>query len=82
MPHFPRKEETRFLNKIEAQKGYEKGSSIGLIEDEKEGTAVAVTDPGFTQAQLMKVSQAEVLIEERDMEIKKVGGMHGHGQRA
>lgn len=29
-----RREETRFLNKVEEQKGMEKGSSIGLIEDD------------------------------------------------
>lgn len=68
-----RKEETRFLNKIEAQKGLEKGSSIGLIEDEREPAPGVITDPGFTQAQLMKVSQAESVIEERDQEIRKVG---------
>eukprot|EP00877_Chromochloris_zofingiensis_P010271 jgi/Chrzof1/5498/Cz16g05150.t1 len=66
-----RKEETRFLNKIEAQKGYEKGSSIGLVEDESAGPA-GTSDPGFTEMQLQKVSQAEALIEERDIEIRKV----------
>eukprot|EP00878_Enallax_costatus_P020334 GHUV01021487.1.p1 GENE.GHUV01021487.1~~GHUV01021487.1.p1 ORF type:complete len:263 (+),score=69.75 GHUV01021487.1:371-1159(+) len=65
-----RKEETRFLNKMEAQKGLAAGSSIGLIEDEQPGGAV--TDPGFTETQLMKVSQAEALIEERDAEIVKI----------
>eukprot|EP00775_Hariotina_reticulata_P011097 gene11097-11251_t len=66
-----RKEETRFLNKMEAQKGLAAGSSIGLIEDEAAGAAAA-GDPGFTETQLMKVSQAEALIEERDEEIRKV----------
>ncbi|KAI8470175.1 MAG: hypothetical protein J3K34DRAFT_458972 [Monoraphidium minutum] len=66
-----RKEETRFLNKIEAQKGYEAGSSIGLVEDDGGGGG-GLGDPGFTQAQLMKMSQAEALIEERDTEIRKV----------
>jgi syntaxin 16 len=51
-----RKEETRFLNKMEAQKGLAAGSSIGLIEDEAAGTAAA-GDPGFTETQLMKVTQ-------------------------
>lgn len=50
-----RKEETRFLNKMEAQKGLAAGSSIGLVEDE--GPGGAVTDPGFTETQLMKVRQ-------------------------
>jgi hypothetical protein len=68
-----RKQETRFLNKIEAQKGYEQGSSIGLIVEEGPAGAAAEADPGFTQAQLVKVSQAEALIEERDTEIRKVG---------
>ncbi|KIY99251.1 Syntaxin-43 [Monoraphidium neglectum] len=67
-----RKQETRFLNKIEAQKGYEQGSSIGLIVEEGPAGAAAEADPGFTQAQLVKVSQAEALIEERDTEIRKV----------
>lgn len=73
-----RKEETRFLNKIEAQRGYEKGSSIGIIEDEGFGAAAAggsqpsTLDLGFTQAQIMKMSQAESMVEERDQEIKKV----------
>jgi syntaxin 16 len=49
-----RKEETRFLNKMEAQKGLAAGSSIGLIEEE--GAAGGVfADPGFTETQLMKV---------------------------
>eukprot|EP00879_Flechtneria_rotunda_P010105 GHRR01010563.1.p1 GENE.GHRR01010563.1~~GHRR01010563.1.p1 ORF type:complete len:308 (+),score=91.35 GHRR01010563.1:249-1172(+) len=65
-----RKEETRFLNKMEAQKGLAAGSSIGLIEDE--GTGGAFTDPGFTETQLQKVSQAEALVEERDEEIRKI----------
>ncbi|KAI8474871.1 MAG: Qa-snare protein, Tlg2/Syntaxin16-family [Monoraphidium minutum] len=69
-----RKEETRFLNKIEAQRGYEAGSSIGLVEDEGAGGGgdAAAADPGFTQAQLTRMSQAEALIEERDTEIRKV----------
>lgn len=65
-----RKEETRFLNKMEAQKGLAAGSSIGLIEDE--GHALGASDPGFTESQIQKVSQAEVLIEERDEEIRKI----------
>lgn len=49
-----RKEETRFLNKMEAQKGLAAGSSIGLIEEEGGGGG-AFADPGFTETQLMKV---------------------------
>jgi hypothetical protein len=91
-PTTPRsKEETRFLNKIEAQKGYEAGSSIGLVEDEHEagglggglraggGGGGGPGGGGFTQAQLLKVSQAESLVEERDTEIRKVGAGGGAG---
>lgn len=49
-----RKEETRFLNKMEAQKGLAAGSSIGLIEDEGHG-GLGEHDPGFTAAQIQKV---------------------------
>lgn len=48
-----RKEETRFLNKMEQQKGFAAGSSIGLIEDE--GHALGASDPGFTESQIQKV---------------------------
>lgn len=51
-----RKQETRFLNKMEAQKGLAAGSSIGLVEDEGPGGGGASAgDPGFTESQLMKV---------------------------
>jgi hypothetical protein len=59
---------------MEAQKGYEAGSSLGLIEEERgAGGPGGGGDPGFSAAQVLKMSQAESLIEERDMEIKKVG---------
>ncbi|GBF90215.1 hypothetical protein Rsub_03348 [Raphidocelis subcapitata] len=72
-----RKEETRFLNKMEAQKGYEQGSSLALAEGERGGSGGgagegAAAEPGFTQAQVQKVSQAEAMIEERETEIRKV----------
>lgn len=54
-----RKEETRFLNKMEAQKGLAAGSSIGLIEDE--GHALGANDPGFTESQIQKVRR-QVLV--------------------
>lgn len=54
-----RKEETRFLNKIEQQKGLVKGSSIGLVEEE--GPGASATDPGFTESQLMAVSGERVV---------------------
>jgi hypothetical protein len=70
-----RKEETRFLNRMEAQKGLEAGSSLGLVVDDggQEAAGFAVADPGFTQAQMMRVHQAEGLAQERDEEIRKVG---------
>ncbi|GLC43807.1 hypothetical protein PLESTB_000910000 [Pleodorina starrii] len=68
-----RREETRFLNKVEQQKGLEKGSVIGLVEEE-EGTRTGgeVVDPGFTQAQLAMVDISTDLISERDTEIRKI----------
>ncbi|KAG2500822.1 hypothetical protein HYH03_001584 [Edaphochlamys debaryana] len=69
-----RKEETRFLNKVEEQKGLEKGSVIGLIEGD-EGTKTSggeAVDPGFTQAQLAMVDISTDLINERDSEIRKI----------
>jgi hypothetical protein len=54
-----RKEETRFLNKMEAQKGLAAGSSIGLIEEEG-GASSAFADPGFTETQLMKVRGLDI----------------------
>jgi hypothetical protein len=85
----PRKEQTRFLNKMEAQRGYEAGSSLALLEGERGSGGGAdggggPADPGFTQAQALKVSETEVLVEERDTEIRKVGaggGRRGGGDR-
>jgi hypothetical protein len=54
-----RKDETRFLNKMEQQKGFAAGSSIGLIEDE--GHALGASDPGFTESQIQKVRRACML---------------------
>jgi syntaxin 16 len=54
-----RKEETRFLNKMEAQKGLAAGSSIGLIEEEGGASSSAFADPGFTETQLMKVRRPQ-----------------------
>ena len=44
-----RKEETRFLNKVEAQKGLAAGSSMGLVESDSTADMASI-DPGFTQA--------------------------------
>ncbi|GIL47780.1 hypothetical protein Vafri_3964 [Volvox africanus] len=68
-----RREETRFLNKVEEQKGMEKGSSIGLVEeDEGTRTGGEFADPGFTQAQLAMVDISTDLVSERDTEIRKI----------
>lgn len=68
-----RKEETRFLNKMETQKGFELGSSIGLIEDDSGGSGLkAEIDPGFTDVQLQAVAQAETRVAERDEEIRRI----------
>ncbi|KAG2451564.1 hypothetical protein HYH02_004162 [Chlamydomonas schloesseri] len=68
-----RKEETRFLNKVEQQKGLEAGSVIGLVEaDEGTKTGGEPVDPGFTQAQLAMVDISTDLITERDSEIRKI----------
>ena len=90
-----RREQTRFLNKVEQQRGYEAGSSIGLVEEEKTsaGAAAAAAFGGggaggagggggmgsFTQAQLLRAAQAEALVEERDTEIRKVRRERGAG---
>lgn len=68
-----RKEETRFLNKVEQQKGLEQGSVIGIIEaDEGTRTGGEFVDPGFTSAQLAMVDISTDLINERDTEIRKI----------
>ncbi|KXZ55932.1 SYP4 protein [Gonium pectorale] len=66
-----RREQTRFLNKVEQQKGLEQGSSIGIVEvDERAGNEVV--DPGFTTAQIAMVDISTDLINERDTEIRKI----------
>lgn len=54
-----RKEETRFLNKMEAQRGYEAGSSLALLSEAEAAGATGArgsgdegADPGFSQAQV------------------------------
>ncbi len=56
-----RKEETRFLNKMEAQKGLAAGSSIGLVEDDA-GGGLGAGDPGFTEAQIQKARDAAAAV--------------------
>ncbi|EFJ50543.1 Qa-SNARE, Tlg2/Syntaxin16-family [Volvox carteri f. nagariensis] len=68
-----RREETRFLNKVEEHKGMEKGSSIGVIaEEEGTWTGGELMDPGFTQAQMAMVDISTNLVNERDTEIRKI----------
>ena len=55
-----RKEETRFLNKVEAQKGLAAGSSLGIVESDSTAD-LASTDPGFTQVWEGIVSAASCL---------------------
>ncbi|MEW5299709.1 MAG: hypothetical protein WDW36_002699 [Sanguina aurantia] len=66
-----RKEETRFLNRVEAQKGLTQGSSIGVVEG-AEGRNDEFTDPGFTQAQLGMVDFQLDLVQQRDEEIRTI----------
>jgi len=66
-----RKEETRFLNKLEAQKGIKVGGTIGLVESESQMN-LAEVDPGFTSAQLAMVDMSNTLAQERDAEIRKI----------
>lgn len=64
-----RKEETRFLNKLEEQKGYGKGHFGLLVED---AAPSGFEDTGFTDMQLAQVTQSEHLVSERDEEISKI----------
>jgi hypothetical protein len=71
-----RREQTRFLNKMEAQRGLEMGSSIGVVERDDDAGGGAGGGSGIgalTSAQVMRVAQSESLIDERDQEIRKVG---------
>ncbi|GMH33333.1 hypothetical protein BSKO_01167 [Bryopsis sp. KO-2023] len=67
-----RKEETRFLNKLEEQKGYGKGHFGLLVDEAGASAATGDDDAGFTDLQLVQVSQAESLVSERDEEIRKI----------
>lgn len=66
-----RKEETRFLNKLEEQKGYGRGH-FGLLVEDAAPSGFGDEDVGFTDAQLAQVTQAENLVSERDEEISKI----------
>lgn len=66
-----RKEQTRFLNKKEAQKGIKVGGTMGLVESDSQ-LNLAETDPGFMDAQLKRVDFSTALAEERDKDIRKI----------
>jgi syntaxin 16 len=73
-----RKEETRFLNKMEAQRGLEKGSTMGLLAEdlERSGGGAGGLGGGGGAAGACLHQQAllhgEALAQERDAEIVKV----------
>ncbi|GFR46920.1 hypothetical protein Agub_g8567 [Astrephomene gubernaculifera] len=67
-----RKEETRFLNKVEEQKGLAQGSTLGLIEADEGNRPGEPSDPGFTQSQVAMVDISTDLISERDTGIRKI----------
>ena len=66
-----RKQETRFLNKLEERKGYGRGH-FGLLVEEAGVSSAIDEDPGFTDLQLAQVSQAETMVSQRDEEIRKI----------
>lgn len=66
-----RKEQTRFLNRKEAQKGIKVGGTMGLVENDSQMN-LAEIDPGFRADQLAMVDNSNILAEERDKEIRKI----------
>lgn len=66
-----RKQETRYLNKLEERKGYGRGH-FGLLVEEAGVSSAMDEDPGFTDLQLAQVSQAESMVAQRDEEIRKI----------
>lgn len=72
-----RREETRFLNKMEQQRGYETGSTLlGVVDGDGDGDndLLGGGGGGFTKAQAMRAAQSEALVDERDTEIRRVVG--------
>jgi syntaxin 16 len=67
-----RKEETRFLNKVEANKGLVENSSLMGVLGDDSTSDLASMDPGFTQAQIAAVEVSQALAEERDREIQQI----------
>ena len=63
-----RRQETHFLNKMEEQKGYERGH-FGLLED---STQTGEIDTGFSNQQLSQLQEAQSLTAQRDEEIQKI----------
>lgn len=62
-----RRQETHFLNKIEQQKGYERGH-FGLVEDSE----FDEIDVGFSNQQLIQLQESESIMAQRDEEIQKI----------
>lgn len=63
-----RRQETHFLNKLEEQKGYNRGH-FGLLEESEVTEAI---DMGFSDHQLSQLRQSESLVAQRDEEIAKI----------
>mmetsp|Transcript_36405 Transcript_36405/g.81017 ORF Transcript_36405/g.81017 Transcript_36405/m.81017 type:complete len:304 (+) Transcript_36405:53-964(+) len=70
LSHEFRKEETRFLNKVEQQKGLAAGSSTGMVV--LESGATELVDPGFSLQEIQSVNFSHALAEDRDREIQKI----------
>lgn len=66
-----RKEETRFLNKVEAQKGLAANSSLGVMDSDLSESLESI-DPGFTTTQIASVEISTALAEERGREIEHI----------
>ncbi|KAG1660709.1 hypothetical protein FOA52_014329 [Chlamydomonas sp. UWO 241] len=68
-----RKEETRFLSKVEAQKGLAAGSAMGLV-DRAHGVDedTDLLDPGFSQTQTAAVDSMTEFAIQRDREIVQI----------
>jgi len=63
-----RRQQTHFLNKLEEQKGYERGH-FGLLEDSEQ---YGDMDTGFTSQQLSQLQQSQSLVNQRDEEIQRI----------
>ena len=63
-----RRQETHFLNRLEEQKGYERGH-FGLLEDSEQTDDI---DVGFSNQQLSQLQAAQSYMTQRDEEIQKI----------